>query len=163
MLSPAHRPVCRSQGRATLCKSFRVEISFHPKPGKWTRILSIYTHKIPIPKTEPLEEILATRGQRLPLRERFRVLRALPHPLCPPPPSTPHLEKESNGLAGPFSFQAWQDFFFFFFCFIENRNKPETVLKPSSPVVTLEYNPKDSHVLLGGCYNGQIGKRDQGA
>lgn len=52
---------------------------------------------------------------------------------------------------------------FFFFCFIENRNKPETVLKPSSPVVTLEYNPKDSHVLLGGCYNGQIGKRDQGA
>ncbi|ELK37065.1 Dynein intermediate chain 2, axonemal [Myotis davidii] len=28
--------------------------------------------------------------------------------------------------------------------------------EPSSPLVTLEYNPKDSHVLLGGCYNGQI-------
>lgn len=68
-------------------------------------------------------------------------------------------------MAGPFSVQAWQDFFFFFSfsCFIENPNKPETALKPSSPLVTLEYNPKDSHVLLGGCYNGQIGKRDQGA
>lgn len=33
-------------------------------------------------------------------------------------------------------------------------------LKPSSPLVTLEYNPKDSHVILGGCYNGQIGKGD---
>ncbi|XP_039085684.1 dynein intermediate chain 2, axonemal isoform X2 [Hyaena hyaena] len=39
---------------------------------------------------------------------------------------------------------------------LENPNKPETVLKPSSPLVTLEYNPKDSHVLLGGCYNGQL-------
>ena len=45
-------------------------------------------------------------------------------------------------------------------CFSENPNRPEIVLKPSSPVITLEYNPKDSHVLLGGCYNGQIGKRD---
>nr|XP_008511391.1 PREDICTED: dynein intermediate chain 2, axonemal isoform X2 [Equus przewalskii] len=39
---------------------------------------------------------------------------------------------------------------------LENPNRPEIVLKPSSPLVTLEYNPKDSHVLLGGCYNGQI-------
>nr|KAF6415514.1 dynein axonemal intermediate chain 2 [Molossus molossus] len=39
---------------------------------------------------------------------------------------------------------------------LENPNRPETVLKPSSALVTLEYNPKDSHVLLGGCYNGQI-------
>ncbi|XP_028935447.1 dynein intermediate chain 2, axonemal [Ornithorhynchus anatinus] len=39
---------------------------------------------------------------------------------------------------------------------LENPNKPEYVLKPSSPLVTVEYNPKDSHVLLGGCYNGQI-------
>jgi hypothetical protein len=31
-------------------------------------------------------------------------------------------------------------------------------LKPVSPLVCVEYNPKDSHVLLGGCYNGQIGK-----
>ncbi|XP_027728973.1 dynein intermediate chain 2, axonemal [Vombatus ursinus] len=39
---------------------------------------------------------------------------------------------------------------------LENPNKPELILKPSSPLVTLEYNPKDSHVLIGGCYNGQI-------
>ncbi|XP_005412284.1 PREDICTED: dynein intermediate chain 2, axonemal isoform X1 [Chinchilla lanigera] len=39
---------------------------------------------------------------------------------------------------------------------LENPNRPEMALKPSSPLVTLEYNPKDSHVLLGGCYNGQI-------
>lgn len=43
---------------------------------------------------------------------------------------------------------------------LENPNRPELALKPSSPLVTLEYNPKDSHVLLGGCYNGQIGKED---
>lgn len=41
---------------------------------------------------------------------------------------------------------------------LENPNKPEMVLKPVSPLVCLEYNPKDSHILLGGCYNGQIGK-----
>lgn len=40
----------------------------------------------------------------------------------------------------------------------ENPNKPEITLKPVSPLVCLEYNPKDSHILLGGCYNGQIGK-----
>ncbi|KAJ1071954.1 hypothetical protein AB1E18_015003 [Capra hircus] len=39
---------------------------------------------------------------------------------------------------------------------LENPNRPEITLKPSSPLVTLEYNPKDSHVLLAGCYNGQI-------
>ncbi|XP_055448089.1 dynein axonemal intermediate chain 2 isoform X2 [Psammomys obesus] len=39
---------------------------------------------------------------------------------------------------------------------LENPNRPEIALKPSSPLITLEYNPKDSHVLLGGCYNGQI-------
>ncbi|XP_015211441.1 dynein axonemal intermediate chain 2 [Lepisosteus oculatus] len=39
---------------------------------------------------------------------------------------------------------------------IENPNKPEMVLKPVSPLVCLEYNPKDSHILVGGCYNGQI-------
>lgn len=43
---------------------------------------------------------------------------------------------------------------------LENPNRPELTLKPPSPLVTLEYNPKDSHVLLGGCYNGQIGKED---
>ncbi|NWW94830.1 DNAI2 protein, partial [Rhynochetos jubatus] len=39
---------------------------------------------------------------------------------------------------------------------LENPNKPELVLKPTSPLVILEYNPKDSHVLVGGCYNGQM-------
>ncbi|XP_002735265.1 dynein intermediate chain 3, ciliary-like [Saccoglossus kowalevskii] len=39
---------------------------------------------------------------------------------------------------------------------IENPNKPDFTIKPVSPLVTLEYNPKDSHVLVGGCYNGQI-------
>ncbi|KAG7491374.1 hypothetical protein MATL_G00003000 [Megalops atlanticus] len=39
---------------------------------------------------------------------------------------------------------------------IENPNKPEMTLKPVSPLVCLEYNPKDSHILVGGCYNGQI-------
>lgn len=39
---------------------------------------------------------------------------------------------------------------------VENPNKPEMTLKPVSPLVCLEYNPKDSHILLGGQYNGQI-------
>lgn len=30
-------------------------------------------------------------------------------------------------------------------------------LKPASPLVCLEYNPKDCHTLVGGSYNGQIG------
>ncbi|KAJ8246276.1 hypothetical protein GJAV_G00265790 [Gymnothorax javanicus] len=38
----------------------------------------------------------------------------------------------------------------------ESPNKPEMTLKPVSPLICLEYNPKDSHVLVGGCYNGQI-------
>lgn len=43
------------------------------------------------------------------------------------------------------------------FCFIENPNRPEMILKPPSGLVCLEYNPKDPHTLVGGCYNGQIG------
>uniref|UniRef100_A0AAR2JBL9 Dynein, axonemal, intermediate chain 2b n=2 Tax=Pygocentrus nattereri TaxID=42514 RepID=A0AAR2JBL9_PYGNA len=39
---------------------------------------------------------------------------------------------------------------------IENPNKPEMTLKPVSPLVCLEYNSKDSHILVGGSYNGQI-------
>ncbi|NWV26666.1 DNAI2 protein, partial [Origma solitaria] len=39
---------------------------------------------------------------------------------------------------------------------LENPYNPELTLKPSSPVVTLEYNSKDWHHVLGGCYNGQI-------
>ena len=41
---------------------------------------------------------------------------------------------------------------------LESPNKPEYSLKPISPIVTLEYNPKDPHVLVGGCYNGQVGE-----
>jgi len=33
---------------------------------------------------------------------------------------------------------------------------PEMALTPSSPLVSLEYNPKDGHILIGGQYNGQI-------
>jgi dynein intermediate chain 2 len=40
---------------------------------------------------------------------------------------------------------------------LDKPNKPEMVLKPISPLVCLEYNPKDSHILVGGCYNGLIG------
>lgn len=50
---------------------------------------------------------------------------------------------------------------FFFFTgslSAENPNKPQLVLKPSSPLVSLEYNPKDAHILVGGCYNGQLGE-----
>jgi dynein intermediate chain 2 len=39
---------------------------------------------------------------------------------------------------------------------LENPNKPEQVLKPASPLLCLEYNPKDPHLLVGGCYNGQL-------
>lgn len=42
----------------------------------------------------------------------------------------------------------------------ENPNKPQLVLKPSSPLVSLEYNPKDAHILVGGCYNGQLGEEE---
>lgn len=44
------------------------------------------------------------------------------------------------------------------YCLIENPNKPELALKPVSPLVCLEYNPKDPHILIAGCYNGQIGR-----
>ncbi|NXH95487.1 DNAI2 protein, partial [Pachycephala philippinensis] len=39
---------------------------------------------------------------------------------------------------------------------LEKPYGPELVLKPSSPLMTLEYNSKDWHHVLGGCYNGQI-------
>eukprot|EP00049_Salpingoeca_infusionum_P018565 m.357810 g.357810 ORF g.357810 m.357810 type:complete len:572 (+) comp17943_c0_seq1:313-2028(+) len=43
---------------------------------------------------------------------------------------------------------------------IEKPNVPELALTPSSPIVSIRYNPKDVHVLLGGLYNGQIGVWD---
>ncbi|KAM7384902.1 hypothetical protein PAMA_011998 [Pampus argenteus] len=39
---------------------------------------------------------------------------------------------------------------------IENPNRPEMTLKPASPLICVDYNPKDSHTLVGGSYNGQI-------
>ena len=39
---------------------------------------------------------------------------------------------------------------------VDNPNKPESVLRPTSPMLCLEYNPKDPHMLVGGCYNGQL-------
>jgi dynein intermediate chain 2, axonemal len=35
-----------------------------------------------------------------------------------------------------------------------NPNYPEQELTPASPIVCLEYNYKDPHLLVGGCYNG---------
>lgn len=45
-----------------------------------------------------------------------------------------------------------------FVMFSEYPGLPDLVIKPVSPLVYLEYNPKDSHILIGGCYNGQIGE-----
>ncbi|CAF3700183.1 unnamed protein product [Rotaria sp. Silwood1] len=39
---------------------------------------------------------------------------------------------------------------------IENPTKPDLYLKPISPLVCIEFNPKDTHQLAGGCYNGQV-------
>ncbi|XP_034017289.1 dynein intermediate chain 2, axonemal [Thalassophryne amazonica] len=39
---------------------------------------------------------------------------------------------------------------------IENPNRPDLTLKSRSLLVCLDYNPKDSHTLVAGCYNGQI-------
>lgn len=39
---------------------------------------------------------------------------------------------------------------------LDNPNTPDFTLSPSSPLVCLEFNPKDSHILFGGCYNGQV-------
>lgn len=41
-----------------------------------------------------------------------------------------------------------------------NPNKPDLVLKPPSHLVCLEFNPKDTHTLIGGCHNGQLCKLD---
>eukprot|EP00055_Hartaetosiga_balthica_P003167 m.6732 g.6732 ORF g.6732 m.6732 type:complete len:576 (-) comp2646_c0_seq1:129-1856(-) len=39
---------------------------------------------------------------------------------------------------------------------LENPNAPDLALTPSSPIVSIRYNPKDVHILLGGLYNGQV-------
>ena len=40
---------------------------------------------------------------------------------------------------------------------VEHPSAPESVLTPSSPLVSIKYNPKDPHVLVGGMYNGLVG------
>ena len=39
---------------------------------------------------------------------------------------------------------------------VENSNKPENILRPPSMALCLEYNPKDSHVILAGLHSGQV-------
>ncbi|XP_026316766.1 dynein intermediate chain 3, ciliary [Hyposmocoma kahamanoa] len=40
---------------------------------------------------------------------------------------------------------------------IENANAPELVMKSLSPLLDLQYNPRDQHTLVGGMVNGQVG------
>jgi len=39
---------------------------------------------------------------------------------------------------------------------INNPNRPEVTLVPQSPLCCLEFNPKDTNLLVGGCYNGVV-------
>lgn len=39
---------------------------------------------------------------------------------------------------------------------VENPNNPYITLKPFCPILTLEYNPKDSNILVGGLMTGQV-------
>lgn len=40
--------------------------------------------------------------------------------------------------------------------FIENPNTPSMTLKPVCPILTLEYNSKDSNILVSGLTTGQV-------
>jgi hypothetical protein len=46
----------------------------------------------------------------------------------------------------------------FLYYSLENPTRPDMNLKPISPLVCIEFNPKDTHQLVGGCYNGQVCK-----
>ncbi|XP_033311162.1 dynein intermediate chain 2, axonemal isoform X2 [Bombus bifarius] len=39
---------------------------------------------------------------------------------------------------------------------VENPNTPCVILKPFCPILTLEYNPKDSNILISGLMTGQV-------
>jgi len=39
---------------------------------------------------------------------------------------------------------------------MHNSNTPDQELQPNSPLCSLQYNPKDIHQILGGCYNGLV-------
>ncbi|XP_063363449.1 dynein intermediate chain 3, ciliary [Cydia amplana] len=40
---------------------------------------------------------------------------------------------------------------------IENANAPELTIKPTQPLLDLQYNPRDQNILVGGMLNGQVG------
>ena len=39
---------------------------------------------------------------------------------------------------------------------VHNPNYPELELTPASPLCCIEYNPKETHIMIGGCYNGLL-------
>mmetsp|Transcript_27129 Transcript_27129/g.55272 ORF Transcript_27129/g.55272 Transcript_27129/m.55272 type:complete len:571 (-) Transcript_27129:175-1887(-) len=39
---------------------------------------------------------------------------------------------------------------------VTNPNYPELELMPASPLCCIEYNPKETHIMIGGCYNGLL-------
>lgn len=39
---------------------------------------------------------------------------------------------------------------------VNNPNYPDLEIIPASPLCCLKFNPKDSHILVGGCYNGLL-------
>ncbi|XP_038206182.1 dynein intermediate chain 3, ciliary [Zerene cesonia] len=40
---------------------------------------------------------------------------------------------------------------------IENANAPDLIIEPTQPLLDLQYNPRDQHILVGGMLNGQVG------
>lgn len=38
----------------------------------------------------------------------------------------------------------------------ENANAPELTITPPQPLLDLQYNPRDQHILVGGLMNGQV-------
>ena len=40
--------------------------------------------------------------------------------------------------------------------FSENANAPELTISPPQPLLDLQYNPRDQHILVGGLMNGQV-------
>uniref|UniRef100_T1J9T4 Uncharacterized protein n=1 Tax=Strigamia maritima TaxID=126957 RepID=T1J9T4_STRMM len=55
-----------------------------------------------------------------------------------------------------FQSNRWSDHLESYIWDIEFPQKPDMPLKAKSHIFSLEYNPKDPHIILGGCQNGQI-------
>lgn len=53
----------------------------------------------------------------------------------------------SNSINPDFSSYIWD---------LNNPNEPDCAIQPHSPLYCLEFNPKDSNLLVGGCYNGVV-------